>query len=50
MAAYTVNRTGSLADIRDDLPDLKSILSIDGVGVGAEGFHAALDRANDQGG
>ncbi|MGY8960580.1 MAG: AMP-binding protein, partial [Alphaproteobacteria bacterium] len=47
MAAYTVNRTGSLADIRDDLPDLKSILSIDGVGVGAEGFHAALDRAND---
>jgi acetyl-CoA synthetase len=38
---------GKLADIRGDLPDLESILSIDGVGAGAEDFYAALDRASD---
>ena len=41
------NSLEKLADIRDELPDLETVLSIDGAGPGAEDFHAALGRAID---
>ena len=36
-----------LAQLRDALPDLKLILSIDGAGEGAAGFHDTIARASD---
>ena len=36
-----------IAEIRDDLPDLTLVLSIDGPGEGAESFHALADRATE---
>ena len=44
------NRAGAikLAEIRDQLPDLELVLTVDGIGEGAEDFHRLLAEASDR--
>jgi len=49
-AALVTDRGGAakVAALRDSLPGLKSVLSVDGAGEGAQDFHALLARASDR--